>query len=299
MTADGTVTAHTGDRAAGDRPSGDRVTGSSARARSADANAPVVSTHDLTVVYDTAAVVDGVDLDIAPGEVVALLGHSGSGKSTLMKALTGMAPVARGGARVTGREITGLRGRALRSLRADVGHVFQNFHLVPRLSALANVLSGGLYHAGPASVAGVFSREQRTRALALLDRVGLADQARQQARTLSGGQQQRVAIARALMQDPKLILADEPVASLDPRLAGSVLGLLSDLARERGVPVLVSLHVVALARHYSDRTVGLRDGRVVADLASTDLGPDTVREIYGADTEFGTEAAPAGPEEDA
>ncbi|KOX22249.1 phosphonate ABC transporter ATP-binding protein [Nocardiopsis sp. NRRL B-16309] len=286
MTADGTATA------LGETPP------APARVPDAAGPAPVVSAHDLTVVYDTAAVLEGVDLDVASGEVVALLGHSGSGKSTLMKALTGMAPVVRGGALVTGREVTGLRGRALRSLRADVGHVFQHFHLVPRLSALANVLSGGLHQAGPASVAGVFSREQRVRALALLDRVGLADQARQQARTLSGGQQQRVAIARALMQDPKLILADEPVASLDPRLAGSVLGLLSDLARERGVPVLVSLHVVALAQRYSDRAVGLRDGRVVADLASADLGPAAVREIYGADTEFGTGPAPARPLED-
>ncbi|WP_435112660.1 phosphonate ABC transporter ATP-binding protein [Nocardiopsis synnemataformans] len=250
---------------------------------------PVVSVRGLTVVYDTAPVLDGVDLDVAPGEVVALLGHSGSGKSTLMRALTGMAPVTSGELRVAGRDVTALRGRALRSLRADVGHVFQHFHLVPRLSALANVLTGGLHEAGPASRVGVFSREQRVRALALLDRVGLADQARQQARTLSGGQQQRVAIARALMQDPGLILADEPVASLDPRLAGSVLGLLSELARERGVPVLVSLHVVALARRYTDRAVGLREGRVVADLASADLDGAAVREIYGADTEFGTD----------
>ncbi|WP_306366212.1 phosphonate ABC transporter ATP-binding protein [Nocardiopsis sp. CC223A] len=251
--------------------------------------APVVDVSGLTVVYDTAPVLDGVDLTLVPGEVVALLGHSGSGKSTLMRALTGMAPVTGGRVHVADRDVTALRGRGLRALRADVGHIFQHFHLVPRLSALANVLAGGLHAAGPASHIGLFSREQRTRALSLLDRVDLLAQARQQARTLSGGQQQRVAIARALMQDPRLILADEPVASLDPRLAGNVLGLLSDLARERGVPVLVSLHVVALARRYADRAVGLREGRVVVDIPAADVDRAAVRGIYGADTEFGTD----------
>ncbi|MFV2197545.1 phosphonate ABC transporter ATP-binding protein [Nocardiopsis sp. LOL_012] len=249
----------------------------------------VLDVSGLTVVYDSDPVLKGVDLTVAPGEVVALLGHSGSGKSTLMKALTRTAPLTSGQVRVAGRDVASLGAGDLRSLRADVGHVFQNFHLVPRLSALANVLTGGLYAAGPASRIGLFSRAQRTRALELLERVDLLAQACQQARTLSGGQQQRVAIARALMQDPRLILADEPVASLDPRLAGNVLGLLSELARERSVPVLVSLHVVALARRHTDRAVGLRDGRVVVDIPSAGLDRVAVREIYGADTEFGTD----------
>lgn len=253
---------------------------------------PVVEAQSVRVVYDSTVALAGVDLTVSSGEVVVLLGHSGSGKSTLLKSLTGMAPFEADRMRVAGHDVAALasRGgpRALRAVRSDVGHVFQHFNLVPRMSALTNVLTGGLYGAGRLSVVGVFPRRQRARALGLLDRVGLIEQARQQARTLSGGQQQRVAIARALMQDPKVILADEPVASLDPRLAGTVLGLLRQIAAEQGVPVVVSLHVVDLARRYGDRVVGLRDGDVVFTGPADQLTAGEVREIYGAESEFAT-----------
>ncbi len=250
--------------------------------------APVVHARGLRVGYGSQHALDGVDLTVHPGEVVALLGHSGSGKSTLMKALTRMAPVTAESLTVAGRDVlTSTRARELQSLRASVGHVFQHFNLVPQLSALDNVLTGGLHRAGPLGALGVFSSSERSSALALLGRVGVEHKARQQTRTLSGGEQQRVAIARALMQRPRLILADEPVASLDPRLAGSVLELLRDIARTDGIPVIVSLHVVALARRYADRVVGLHGGRTVVECTAAELSDDVVTEVYGNEGEFG------------
>lgn len=246
---------------------------------------PVIRAHGVTVRFGDNVALDRVDLQVAPGEVVALLGHSGSGKSTFMRAMTGMVPAEADELHVAGRDVRGLGARDLRALRADVGYVFQHFNLVPNLSALTNVLSGGLHRAGALNLVGLFSSAQRAEALSLLERVGLESKARQSARTLSGGQQQRVAIARALMQQPQLILADEPVASLDPRLAGSVLSLIREVAAERGIPAVVSLHVVDLARTYADRVVGLHHGRVVFDAPVNDLDDAAVASIYAHDEE--------------
>ncbi|MDA4892325.1 ATP-binding cassette domain-containing protein [Streptomyces sp. MS2A] len=244
---------------------------------------PRVSVRGLGVAYDGTAVLDGVDLDLFAGETVALLGASGSGKSTLMRSLTGFAPVSSGTVRVAGHDVVNLRRGELRRLRADVGQVFQQFHLIPRLSVLTNVLTGALHGAGPVNLVGGFSRADRTRALDLLDRVGIAHKATAPARSLSGGQQQRVAIARALMQQPKVILADEPVASLDPRLADSVLELLRRIATEDGIPVLVSLHVLPLALAHSDRIVGLRQGRMIVSDATTRLDAATLAPLYDSE----------------
>lgn len=245
-------------------------------------SAPVLVAKDLTVTYgDGFTALDRFTLDVRPGEVVALLGHSGSGKSTFMKAVTGMAPASAAQLTVDGQDVLAAAGAELRQLRSKVGYVFQHFNLVPQLSALTNVLTGGLHSAGPANALGLFPRRQRERALELLDRVGLADKARQRADSLSGGQQQRVAIARALMQNPRIILADEPVASLDPRLAGSVLALMRRIAREDGIPVVVSLHVVALAQRYADRFVALDGGRMIHAGSVTTLNRSMVADIYG------------------
>lgn len=241
---------------------------------------PVVAVRDLAVAYDSTPVLSGVDLDLHAGETVALLGASGSGKSTLMRSLTGFAPITAGSVRIAGAEVASMRSGELRSLRAQVGQVFQQFNLIPRLSVLTNVLTGGLHHAGPFNLVGGFTREQRTRALELLDRVGIAHKATDPARSLSGGQQQRVAIARALMQRPRVILADEPVASLDPKLADSVLGLLRDIAREDGIPVLVSLHVLPLALAHSDRIIGLRHGEVVVAAPTAQLDATALAGVY-------------------
>ncbi|MFJ6538546.1 phosphonate ABC transporter ATP-binding protein [Paenarthrobacter sp. NPDC091711] len=247
---------------------------------------PTVRARRLRVQYGEQVALSGIDLDVYPGEVVALLGHSGSGKSTLMKTLTGIAPFTADTLEVAGRPVAEQNATGLRELRSDVGYVFQHFNLVPRLTALTNVLTGGLHSAGPLNVLGTFSRAQRTMALDLLDRVGLAHKAKQPCRSLSGGEQQRVAIARALMQQPRLILADEPVASLDPRLAGNILGLLREIAREEQIPVIVSLHVVGLARRYAHRVLGLHSGELVFAGPATNITEKEVHQIYGTDTEL-------------
>ncbi|MFI2105288.1 phosphonate ABC transporter ATP-binding protein [Isoptericola sp. NPDC019693] len=250
-------------------------------APSGDATLPLVTVRGLQVAYgDGPLVLDGVDLDLFPGETVALLGASGSGKSTLMRSLTGFAPVNAGTVRVAGHDLTNLRRGDLRRLRASVGQVFQQFNLVGRLSVLTNVLTGALHQAGPVNLGGGFSAAHRRRALELLDRVGIAHKATEQARSLSGGQQQRVAIARALMQQPRLVLADEPVASLDPKMSHSVLELLQQIAREDGIPVLVSLHVLPLALEHSDRVVGLRHGRVLVSDRTDRLDAASLDAVY-------------------
>jgi phosphonate transport system ATP-binding protein len=247
---------------------------------------PLATVRELRVAYgDGPVVLDGLDLDLHRGEVVALLGSSGSGKSTLMRTLTGFAPISSGVVRVAGHDVVNLQRGELRRLRADVGQVFQQFNLIGRLSVLTNVLTGALHDAGPLNLVGGFSSAHRKRAMELLDRVGIAHKATEEARSLSGGQQQRVAIARALMQQPRLILADEPVASLDPRLSHSVLDLLQGIAREDGIPVLVSLHVLPLALAHSDRIVGLRHGRMVVSGRTADLDAEALAPIYAHDDE--------------
>lgn len=241
---------------------------------------PLVTVRGLEVAYDGPNVLDGVDLDLFPGEMVALLGASGSGKSTLMRSLTGFAPISAGSVRVAGHDVTDLRRGELRTLRSEVGQVFQQFNLIPRLSVMTNVLTGALHGAGVINLAGGFSSAHRRRALELLDRVGIAHKASAPARSLSGGQQQRVAIARALMQQPQVILADEPVASLDPKLADSVLELLRQIATEDGIPVLVSLHVLPLALAHSDRIVGLRHGEMLVSGVTSQLDAAALAPLY-------------------
>ena len=241
---------------------------------------PLVSVRNLAVAYGDQPVLDGVDLDVRPGEMVALLGASGSGKSTLMKSLTGFAPITAGTARVAGYDVTNLRHSDLRKLRSDVGQVFQQFNLIPRLSVLTNVLTGALHNAGPVNLVGGFNSGHRRLAMHYLDRVGIGHKAKEPARALSGGQQQRVAIARALMQQPRVILADEPVASLDPKLADSVLELLRGIAKEDGIPVLVSLHVLPLALAHSDRILGLRNGKLILSAPTGELDARKLSVLY-------------------
>ncbi|WP_024794049.1 phosphonate ABC transporter ATP-binding protein [Tomitella biformata] len=241
---------------------------------------PLVTVRGLRVAYDEHVVLDGVDLDLFPGEMVALLGASGSGKSTLMKSLTGFADIAGGSVRVAGHDVTNLASGELRTLRSEVGQIFQQFNLISRMSVLTNVLTGGLHNAGRINIAGSFSSADRQRAMHLLERVGIVDKAKAPARSLSGGQQQRVAIARALMQRPRVILADEPVASLDPKLASSVLDLLREIATEDSIPVLVSLHVLPLALKHSDRIVGLRHGQMLVSAPTPDLDADALAVLY-------------------
>lgn len=229
-----------------------------------------------------------IDLEIAPGEMVALIGASGSGKSTLLRHLAGLTAGDAGQVQVHGRtvQLQGRVARDIRSVRAGVGFVFQQFNLVARLPVLVNVLAG-LLHQVPLwrSLALVFTREEKARGLEALRRVGIAECCFQRASTLSGGQQQRAAIARAMVQGARVILADEPIASLDPESSRRVMDILAKVNREDGCTVVVSLHQVNVAMRYCARTVALHRGRVVYDGPSSALTPQLLRELYGADAD--------------
>ena len=228
-------------------------------------------------------------LTIQPGEMVALIGASGSGKSTLLRHLAGLAccdRAAGGRIEVLGREVqaTGRLHGEVRRLRADIGYIFQQFNLVNRLSVLDNVLLGflGRMPRWRGSL-GMFSDEQKRQAMAALERVGLAERAAQRASTLSGGQQQRVAIARALTQQAEVILADEPIASLDPESARKVMEILADINRQDGKTVVVTLHQVDYALRYCSRAVALKGGRIHYDGPSAALSDHLLNDLYGAD----------------
>ncbi|AGS33684.1 phosphonate/organophosphate ester transporter subunit [Corynebacterium maris DSM 45190] len=224
---------------------------------------------------------DDVTLGLKTGEVTVLLGLSGSGKSTLLRHLNGLHTPTAGTIRVLGQNVPELRGKALRGLRRDVGVIFQNFNLVGPMSVLENVCTGRLGSLrGPRLSLMMYPKSVRREALEKLDRVGLADRAYQRADTLSGGQQQRVAIARALMQNPKILLADEPVASLDPVSSHDVITLLRQISAEDNLTVISSLHQVQLAIDFADRIVGLRGGKVVLDQPTEGLSAAEASNIY-------------------
>lgn len=232
-----------------------------------------------------------VDLSIGPGEMVALIGASGSGKSTLLRHIAGLAVADAGSiSRVIVNERTvqagGRLSRDVRDIRAGIGFVFQQFNLVERLPVITNVLAGML-HRVPSwrSVMRHFTNEEICCGLEALERVGMAQRATQRASTLSGGQQQRAAIARALVQRAKVVLADEPIASLDPESSRKVMEILARINREDGITVLVSLHQVDVALKYCTRTVALHRGRLVYDGPSSALTPALLRELYGAEAE--------------
>ncbi|SFR91876.1 phosphonate transport system ATP-binding protein [Agromyces sp. CF514] len=243
---------------------------------------PVIEVHDLDKRFDRTHALRGVDLEVGRGEIVVLLGLSGSGKSTLLRHLDGLETPTSGSVRVLGEEVPSLTGRRLRALRGKVGFVFQQFELVPSLTVLENVLTGVLATLrGPRLGLWSYPRSLKLAALGHLDRVGLLDRAYQRADTLSGGQQQRVAIARALMQEPEILLADEPVASLDPESSEQVMALIREIAMDAGLTVVCSLHQVDLALSWGDRIVGLRHGEVVLDTPTDGLTKAQVMEIYG------------------
>jgi phosphonate transport system ATP-binding protein len=237
-----------------------------------------------------------VSLRVEPGEMLALIGPSGSGKSTLLRHISGLVAADRtaGRIRVFGREVQAA-GRVtpdIRRIRSEVGFIFQQFNLVGRLSLLTNVLAGMLARVGTVrSLLGGFSLEEKRRAMQALQRVGLAEYAAQRASTLSGGQQQRAAIARAMEQRARILLADEPIASLDPESARLVMECLTSLNRQDGVTVIVSLHQVQFAVQYCPRSVALKDGRIVYDGPSTGLTAAALRNIYGLRTpDFGLDS---------
>ena len=230
---------------------------------------------------DTKAV-DAVSLDIQPGQFVGVIGRSGAGKSPLLRLINRLIDPSSGSIAFQGTEITTLKGKALRTGRRDCAMIFQQFNLVDRLDVLTNVLIGRLAeHGFVSSMAMRFTDAERTMALQALDRLDLVPQALQRAGTLSGGQQQRVAIAKALVQSPRIMLADEPIASLDPANATRVMDGLKQINREDGITVLVNLHTLDTARAYCDRIIAMRHGRVMFDGVAAQLTDDVVRDIYG------------------
>jgi len=253
----------------------------------------ILEIKDLHKTYGAKTqVLRGINFQIEQGEFVCIIGLSGAGKSTLLRCVNRLieassgavlVPRALSGVSADGAKVDVLKLNAeeLRLLRRKVGMVFQQFNIVKRLSVIENVLSGGLgYQPGLRSVLRIFSRDEKRRALTNLERVGLLDHAYKRADQLSGGEQQRVAIARTLMQQPAMILADEPVASLDPRLSRVVLDILKRVCREDGITALVSLHALELTREYADRIIGLKQGQIFFDGRPRDLTDAIVDSVY-------------------
>ena len=248
---------------------------------------PAIRVEDLGMVYPGGVrALEGVNLEVHPGEFLAVLGLSGSGKSTLLRCINRLIDPTEGRVWILGEEITGARGARLRQLRRQAAMIFQQFNLVKRHTVLDNVLSGALgRNRLLPSLLLSFPPAERERAIACLARVGLDDRASSRADALSGGQQQRVAIARALMQSPRLILADEPVASLDPALRHSVMRHIEALNRDEGMTVVCSLHDIDLVTRYATRMVALRDGRRVWEGSPEQFDHATFKEIYGEEAQ--------------
>ncbi|MBI4760723.1 MAG: phosphonate ABC transporter ATP-binding protein [Chloroflexota bacterium] len=226
-----------------------------------------------------------VSFDVQDGEFLVVIGLSGSGKSTLLRCINRLIEPTEGKIIWDNVDITAAPPAELRHIRRKIGMVFQQFNLVKRSSVMTNVLSGRLGYVNPwTSLLGIWSQEDRQRAIQALDRVGIADKAHSRADALSGGQQQRVGIARALMQDPKLILADEPVASLDPVLSHSILQYLEQLNKE-GITVICSLHFLDLVHRYATRVVALKDGVKVFEGSAKEIDRAKFKEIYGEEAQ--------------
>jgi phosphonate transport system ATP-binding protein len=225
-----------------------------------------------------------VSVDIDRGEFIAVIGLSGAGKSTFLRCINRMNEPTSGTVLFEGRDVTHVAGRPLAELRRQIGFIFQQFNLVKSLTVLQNVLSGRLaYTPGVRSLFGKFSQKDIELAHHYLSEVGLAEKVANRADALSGGQQQRVAIARALVQQPKVILADEPMASLDPKLSEVILQLLRKFNKEERITVIVNLHVLELARRYADRIIAFRAGEVYYDGTPEGLTPEIVEEVYRTD----------------
>ena len=245
----------------------------------------LLAISDLQMVYANGhTALHSVSLRAEAGEIVAIIGRSGAGKSTLLRCVAGLQKPTAGRIVLGEAEVTAMEERQLQALRRRIGFIWQEYNLVDRLPALTNVLTGRLGHTrGLGSLVGFFSREQRAVAVRNLERVGLLEKAYQRADRLSGGEKQRVSIARAISQEPMIVLADEPVASLDPELAAQVMEDLARVAREEGVLTLINIHQVDLARQFADRVVGIARGEVVYDGAPDGLSETVLNQVYRFD----------------
>ncbi len=258
----------------------------SAPTRTKPDSAPVLATEHLGMRFGKQVVaLEDVSITIGRDDFVIVLGPSGAGKSTLLRSLNRLNRPTSGRVLFDGQDVTHASGASLRRLRQNVGMIFQQFNLVGRRSVLQNVLAGRLRFADgplslPLSLASIFSREDRDLAFAALERVGIQAKAYERADNLSGGQQQRVAIARLIAQQPRVVLADEPIASLDPASAQVVMQLLSEMHQRDRIPILVNLHQVDVARQYAKRIIGMSAGKVIFDGPPNELTTSLVRELY-------------------
>lgn len=254
---------------------------------------PLLQVSDLTKSYEGKRgareqhhALSGVDFACGEGELVAVIGPSGAGKSTFLRCINRLIEPTEGSVVFNGQDITHLRRNKLRGVRTQIAMIFQNYNLVYRLTAIQNVLHGRLgYKGAVAGSLGLYSEGEKLRAFELLDEVGLGEFAYRRADQLSGGQKQRVGIARALIQDPRIILCDEPIASLDPKSSRAVMEHLRRVTRQHGITCIVNLHQVDMALQFSDRIVGLRAGEKVFEGAPAELTPQTIATIYGDDEE--------------
>ncbi len=252
---------------------------------------PMLTIERLTKRFGSATAVDAVSLEVDRPMMIGVIGRSGAGKSTLLRMLNLLERPSDGRIVFGGRDLTALRGREARKWQADCAMIFQQFNLVPRMDVVSNVLHGTLNRrATTRALFALWPRADIHRAIDILARLGIEDHAAKRAEALSGGQQQRVAIARALMQDPKIILADEPIASLDPMNAQVVMQSLRDIHEIDGRTIICNLHTLDTARRYCDRVIGMRAGRVVFDGTPEQLTTGVARDIYGAGADF-SEAA--------
>lgn len=242
---------------------------------------------NLTKIYDGEVLaLDDVSFNVPKGQFLAVIGLSGSGKSTLLRCINRLVDPTKGEIIWDGLDITKAPEDELRRIRRKIGMVFQHFNLVNRSPVITNVLAGRLGYVNPVwSLINRFPKEDMEKAMKQLDRVSIANKANVRADELSGGQQQRVGIARAMMQDPEMILADEPVASLDPVLAHSIMQYLEKINKEEGVTILCSLHFLDLVHRYADRAIALNEGRLVFDGAPQEIDDIRFKEIYGKDAE--------------
>lgn len=249
---------------------------------------PYLVVEHLTKVYERGHVValKDVSFEVRKGEFLVVIGLSGSGKSTLLRCINRLIEPTKGRIFIDGVEITKLSPRQMRKFRRKIGMIFQQFNLIKRATVMTNVLTGRLgYNPTWRTLLGLFPRSDRELALRNLEWVGLLDKAYVRADELSGGQQQRVGIARALMQEPELLLADEPVSALDPATSHSVMQYIERMNQEAGVTVLASLHFLSLARRYGTRVIALKDGELVFDGSPKEIDDRKFKEIYGEEAE--------------
>lgn len=227
---------------------------------------------------------DTITFDIHPGEFVVIIGPSGAGKSTLLRCVNRLIDISSGDVRFDGVSVPQLRGAALRRHRTQIGMIFQHYNLVNRLSVIENVLHGRLgYKSVVAGVLGLYTEEEKQEAVRIIESLGLREQMYKRCDQLSGGQKQRVGIARALVQQPKMLLCDEPIASLDPNAAKIIMDTLADINRNLGITVLVNLHQVDVALRYAQRIIGVNRGKIVYDGAPEHLSNEQIYQIYGSE----------------